>query len=143
VSAPEQQQRTMLVDLHAHYPMHVMPRERRGTHAQLERWRRAWLRAWLVRLLSRFFNYQGPGEEPGVTLELMRRGNVGVIFSALYCPFDEIDLGKRYGAPPENGYFADLLEQLEDVEADIRARSFAGAPFQVVFGSGMRLLWLS
>ena len=117
----------MLIDLHAHYPMHVTPRARRRTHAQLERWRRAWLRAWIVRLLSRFFNYQGPGDEPGVTLELMRHGDVGVIFSALYCPFDEIDLGKRYGAPPENGYFCDLLEQLEDVEADVRAHRDAGA----------------
>lgn len=121
----------MLVDLHAHYPMHVMPRQRRGTHAQLERWRRAWLRAQIVRLLSRFVNYQGPGDEPGVTLELMRRGDVGVIFSALYCPFDEIDLSKRYGAPPESGYFPDLLEQLEDVEADIRSHRQAGVPVTI------------
>jgi len=121
----------MLVDLHAHYPMHVLPRERRRTHAQLERWKRARLRAWIVRLLSRFFNYQGPGDEPGVTVELMRRGNVGVIFSALYCPFDEMDLSKRYGAPPEGSYFDDLLEQLQDVEADIRSHSQAGADVTV------------
>jgi len=117
----------MLLDLHAHYPMHVVPQQRRGTHAQIKRWRRAWLRAQIVRLLSLFFNYQGPGDEPGVTLELMRRGDVGVIFSALYCPFDEIDLGKRYGAPPASGYFRDLLEQLKDVEADIRSHRQAGA----------------
>ena len=121
----------MLVDLHAHYPMHVIPRQRRGAHAQLEHWRRAWLRAQIVRVLSRFVNYQGPGDEPGVTLELMRRGDVGVIFSALYCPFDEIDLGKRYGAPPEAGYFPDLLEQLEDVEADIRSHRQAGVPVRI------------
>jgi microsomal dipeptidase-like Zn-dependent dipeptidase len=116
----------MLVDLHAHYPMHVMPRLRRDTHAQIKRWRGAWLRAQIVRLLSLFFNYQGPGDEPGVTLELMHRGDVGVIFSALYCPFDEIDLSKRYGARPEGGYFTHLLEQLEDVEADIRSHRQAG-----------------
>ncbi len=81
-----------------------------------------------MRLLSRFVNYQGPDDTPGVTLELMRQGDVGVIFSALYCPFDEIDSSKRYGAPPESGYFADLLEQLEDVEADIRSHGEAGAP---------------
>lgn len=117
----------MLVDLHAHYPMHVLPRYRRGTHAQLKRWRRAWLRAQIVRLLSLVFNYQGPNDEPGVTLDLMARGNVGAIFSALYCPFDEIDLGKRYGARPQSGYFDDLLEQLEDVESDIASHRRAGA----------------
>ncbi|MGO9760313.1 MAG: dipeptidase [Solirubrobacteraceae bacterium] len=121
----------MLIDLHAHYPMHVIPRRRRSTHAQLERWRRARLRAAIVRLLSRFVNYQGPGDEPGVTLELMRSGDVRVIFSALYCPFDEIDLSKRYGAVPESGYFPDLLEQLEDVEADIRSHRQAGVPVTI------------
>jgi microsomal dipeptidase-like Zn-dependent dipeptidase len=121
----------MLIDMHAHYPMHVIPRRGQSTHVQLERWRRARLRAAIVRLLSRFVNYQGPGDEPGVTLELMRRGDVGVIFSALYCPFDEIDLSKRYGAPPEPGYFPDLLEQLEDVEADIRSHRQAGVPVTI------------
>ncbi|HTR89086.1 MAG TPA: membrane dipeptidase [Solirubrobacteraceae bacterium] len=117
----------MLLDLHAHYPMHVIPRARRGTHAQVERWKKARFRALVVRLLSRLFNYQGPGDEPAVTLDLMRRGNVGVILSVLYCPFDEIDLRKRYGAPPQANYFSDLVEQLEDVEADIAAHRHAGA----------------
>src|SRR6478735_124394 len=102
----------MLVDLHAHYPMHVLPQPRQGTHAQIERWQRARLRAEIVRLLSRFANYQAQGDQPGVTLEYMRKGHVRVIFSALYCPFDEMDLGKRYAAPPVSGYFDDLLEQL-------------------------------
>jgi len=113
----------MFLDLHAHYPMHVQPLARRGTHAQLERWRRAWLRAQVVKLLSRFANYQGPGDQPGVTLDLMRQGDVGVIFSALYCPFDEIDLTQRYGAKPQRAYFDDLCEQLEDVESDIAAHA--------------------
>jgi len=115
----------MLVDLHAHYPMHVLPQPRQGTHKQIERWRRAWLRAQIVRLLSRFANYQAPGDEPGVTLDYMRAGDVGVIFSALYCAFDEIDLGKRYAAPPVSGYFDDLLEQLEEVEREIASHDDA------------------
>jgi microsomal dipeptidase-like Zn-dependent dipeptidase len=109
----------MLVDLHAHYPMHVLPQPRQGTHAQIERWQRARLRAEVVRLLSRFANYQAPGDEPGVTPEYMREGDVGVIFSALYCPFDEIDLAKHYAAPPVSRYFDDLLEQLEEVEREV------------------------
>jgi microsomal dipeptidase-like Zn-dependent dipeptidase len=117
----------MLLDLHAHYPMHLLPQERRRTHEQLKRWRRARIRARIVRTLSRFINYQGPGDSPGVTLELMQAGDVGVIFSALYQPFDEIDLDKRYGARPDGGYFQDLIDQLEDVEADIAAQRSAGA----------------
>jgi microsomal dipeptidase-like Zn-dependent dipeptidase len=121
----------MLLDLHAHYPMHVLPQRRRGTHAQLERWRRARCRAAIVRVLSKFANYQGPGDQPGVTLDLMRRGDVGVIFSALYCPFDEIDLGRRYGSKPLNSYFADLREQLLDVESDIASHQRAGVPVTI------------
>jgi microsomal dipeptidase-like Zn-dependent dipeptidase len=109
----------MLVDLHAHYPMHVLPRPRSGTHAQIKRWRRARLRAQIVRCLSRFANYQAQGDEPGVTLDYMHKGDVGVIFSALYCPFDEIDLGRRYASPPLSVYFDDLVEQLEEVESEV------------------------
>ncbi|HET9010585.1 MAG TPA: hypothetical protein VFN38_02165 [Gemmatimonadaceae bacterium] len=59
----------MLVDLHAHYPMHVIPAEQR--RVPLHRWRRARLRALLVDLISRAANYQGPGGEPSVTAELL------------------------------------------------------------------------
>lgn len=117
----------MFLDLHAHYPMHVAVQRRGGTHEQLERWRRAWRQALIVRILSRVANYQGPGDEPGVTLDLMQQGDVGVIFSALYCPLDEIDFSKKYGAAPAPGYFQDLLEQLEDVESDVAKHRQAGA----------------
>jgi microsomal dipeptidase-like Zn-dependent dipeptidase len=118
----------MLVDLHAHYPMHVLPEAEQGAHAHLRRWRQESLRAAIVRFLSRFFNYQAAGDEPGVTLEQMREGRVGVIFSALYSPFDEIDLDRRYGAPPRSSYFTHLIDQLESVEADIAEHRKKGEP---------------
>jgi len=37
----------------------------------------------VVRLVSKFANYQGPGDEPGVTVELLREGGVGVALSML------------------------------------------------------------
>ena len=126
----------MLVDLHAHYPMHLLPEERRRTHERLKRWRRERLRAQVVRMLSAFINYQGPGDTPGVTLELMKAGDVGVIFSALYEPFDEIDLERSYGAPPARGYFQDLIDQLEDVEADIAKQQQAGAVVEIAHSPG-------
>ncbi len=109
----------MLVDLHAHYPMHVLPADTPGAHDHLRRWRKERLRAAIVRFLSLFFNYQAAGDKPGVTLKQMRDGKVGVIFSALYSPFDEIDLDRRYGAPPRAAYFPHLIDQLESVETDI------------------------
>jgi microsomal dipeptidase-like Zn-dependent dipeptidase len=116
----------MLFDLHAHYPMHVAVRRRDQTHEQLRRWRKEWLKALVVRIASLIKNYQGPGDTPGVTLHLMRRGNVGVIFSTLHCPLDEIDHERRHGAPPQPEYFGNLIEQLEDVEADVAAHQAAG-----------------
>jgi len=44
---------------------------------------------------------------------------VRVALSVLYSPFDEMDLDEPYGALPEPGYFGRLLEQLEQVEAEI------------------------
>jgi microsomal dipeptidase-like Zn-dependent dipeptidase len=85
----------------------------------------------IVRLLSRHFNYQGPDDEPGVTLALMRDGEVGVIFSVLYEPFDEIDFERRYGARPRASYFDDLLAQLQDVEDDIAEHRRAGASVEI------------
>ncbi len=110
----------MLVDLHAHYPMHVIPREQGDTRAAVRaprhggRWK-----AILVDLLSRLFNYQGPGDKPSVTVELMHAGDVGAILSVLYSPFDEMDLDLPYGAPPRAQYFQSVLDQIDAVEAHV------------------------
>lgn len=112
----------MLVDLHAHYPMHLVPGARARTHERLRAWRRERWRARVVALISRLANYQGPGDEPAVTEPLMRAGDVGVALSVLYQPFDEIDLHEPYGARPRPGYFADLLDQLALVEDDVAGR---------------------
>jgi microsomal dipeptidase-like Zn-dependent dipeptidase len=109
----------VIVDLHTHYPMHLLgPGE--STHAAItsRQWR-AHIRARLVDLISRFANYQGPGGLPGVTVDLLNQGGVGVALSVLYCPFTEIDLTKRYASPPEASYFRDLMDQLELVEAEL------------------------
>ena len=112
----------MLVDLHAHYPMHVLPPDRANTRTAVRarrpggRWK-----AVVVDLLSRLFNYEGPGDTPSVTVELMRDGDVGAILSVLYSPFDEMDLDLPYGAPPRPGYMDSLLDQMDRVEAHVAA----------------------
>jgi microsomal dipeptidase-like Zn-dependent dipeptidase len=106
----------MLVDLHAHFPMHLLTDEEQRTHERARTW---WRRRWqsgLVDVLSRFANYQGPGDTPSVTETLMREGDVGVVLSMLYQPLNEMDLSQSYGAPPRESYFDDLVAQHQTVE---------------------------
>src|SRR5437764_15427785 len=92
--------RSMLVDLHAHYPMHLLPDEQQRTHERAHKWWRQRFRARIVALISHFMNYQGPGDTPSVTEELMRQGDVGGTLSMLYQTFDAMELTRRYGAAP-------------------------------------------
>jgi microsomal dipeptidase-like Zn-dependent dipeptidase len=111
----------MLVDLHAHFPMHLLPDEQQRTHERARRWWRQRWQSRVVDLISRFFNYQGPGGTPSVTEELMSKGGVGVALSMLYQPFDEIDLTQSYGAPPRDSYFKDIVYQRQTVEDYVAA----------------------
>jgi microsomal dipeptidase-like Zn-dependent dipeptidase len=116
----------VIADLHAHYAMHLVPGYPAATLDQIvstgardrlvDR-----VRARLVRLASRFANYETFFSGPRVTVPLMREGGVGVALSVLYSPFDEMDLTKRYGAPPGGSYFDTVLRQLHAVEADIQS----------------------
>ncbi len=111
----------MLVDLHAHFPMHLLVDEQQRTHERARKW---WRRRWqgqLVDLISRLANYQGPGDTPSVTEKLMRDGDVGVVLSMLYQPFDEMDLTQSYGAPPRQSYFDDIVQQHQTVEDYVKA----------------------
>ena len=91
----------MIADLHAHYPMHLIPPDQADTKSAIlaqrpdSRWK-----AIFVDLLSRLGNYQGPKGAPSVTVELMRAGDVGAVLSVLYAPLDEMDLSLSYGSPP-------------------------------------------
>jgi hypothetical protein len=109
----------MIVDLHAHYPMHLLPPREADTHAWvLERWPGSGWRSVLLEVLSRLFNYQGPGGGPGVTVDLLREGKVGAALSVLYAPFDEMDLDEPYGAPPRSKYVDSLRRQMQTVEEE-------------------------
>jgi microsomal dipeptidase-like Zn-dependent dipeptidase len=110
----------MFVDLHAHYPMHLLkPREADTHRAVLEPWPGSAWRGAVLEVLSRLFNYQGPGGAPGVTVELLRQGEVGVALSVLFAPFDEMDLDEPYGAPPRSRYVQSIRDQMTRVEEEI------------------------
>jgi microsomal dipeptidase-like Zn-dependent dipeptidase len=111
----------MLVDMHAHFPMHLLADGEQRTHERVQTW---WRQRWqgeVVDLISHFANYQGRGDSPSVTEQLMRAGDVGVALSVLYQPFDEMDLTQPYGAPPRQGYFEDLVDQHQTVEDYVAA----------------------
>jgi microsomal dipeptidase-like Zn-dependent dipeptidase len=114
----------VVVDLHAHYPMHLIPRAEAslvkliGSRRERRRWRDR-MRGLLTEVGSRLWNYPRPAMGPAVTVPLMRAGGVGAALSVLYVPLDEMDLGKGYGAPPDPDYFPRLVRQLELVEAHL------------------------
>jgi microsomal dipeptidase-like Zn-dependent dipeptidase len=120
----------VIADLHSHYPMHLVPRGEpdalrlirspRARRRLLDR-----IRAALVGVASRFANYESFESGPRVTVPLLRAGDVRVVLSVLYSPFDEFDLSRPYGAPPASSYLDTLLRQLETVERDI-ATEFSG-----------------
>ncbi len=114
----------MVADLHAHYAMHLAPEDQPSTVELLgpgaRRLRRSdRLRASIVGLLGRFANYPKPDALPRVTLQTLQAGQVRLVFSVLYSPFDEMDLGQPYAAPPQPEYPATLVRQLELVEGDV------------------------
>jgi len=136
----------MLVDLHAHFPMHLLPDEQQRTHERARTWWRRRRLAALVELISKFANYQGPGDTPSVTETLMREGDVGVTLSVLYQPFDEMDLTQSYGAPPRQSYFDDIValhgtvEDYVGAHADTVAIAHSANELDTLLGSGVPVL---
>ena len=107
----------MIVDLHAHYPMQLLPAD--GT--ELGRLGdlgpasvRDWIRALVLRIINDLGNFPRPGQ-PALTTDNLLASPVGVALSVLYSPFDEMDLTKLYGAPPDPVYFTNLIHQLDTV----------------------------
>lgn len=121
----------MVADLHAHYPIHLLPEDQPTTFQQMASRktgrRRDRFRAWIVGLLGRFANYQSLESGPRVTLASLREGEVGVVLSVLYSPFDELDLAQPYGAAPQASYLSAISRQLDLVEDDIAANHAATA----------------
>jgi microsomal dipeptidase-like Zn-dependent dipeptidase len=111
-------------DLHAHYPMHLVPGMGKSPFDLLATARgrdrlRDRLRARLVGLAGRFGNYRSFDSGPRVTVPSLQQGGVGLVFSVLYSFFDELALDAPYAAPPEAGYLPRLVRQLELVEEDL------------------------
>jgi membrane dipeptidase len=120
----------MIVDLHAHYPMHLVPHARvrllrlLASARRRRRLRDRW-RALLVGLASLFANYRSLLSGPRVRMDYMRAGGVGVALSVLYSFFDEVDLAD--GTRPRRGYTASVEGQIRMVEQHVRNAHPEGA----------------
>jgi len=121
----------MLADVHVHYPMRVVNDLTPETAVQQIRKVRSRprvrdkVRALVVRSLALILSDKDPWSGYRVTVDGLREGNVGLVLSALYRPFEELDLSKPYAAAPESGYFQELLSDLEDVEAEVEGHDDA------------------
>jgi microsomal dipeptidase-like Zn-dependent dipeptidase len=120
----------VLVDMHCHYPMHLVaeaPKRDGGwttavaAEAMRERVKRPdWverLRAEAIEELDGLINFRD--DEWRVSLPGLIEGDVRGVFSVLYEPFAEFDLDEPYAARPERGYFADLVGRLDGVEQEL------------------------
>lgn len=111
----------VIADLHCHYPMHLLAEDRHPSHHAkgfLERLRDD-LQTDAFDVLARAINDPAWSGGWRVDLDGLAAGGSRVVCSVLYWPYDEFDIDRGYGAPPEAGYFADLQHQLEQVEADL------------------------
>jgi microsomal dipeptidase-like Zn-dependent dipeptidase len=124
----------LIADLHCHYAMHLLEREDRPRLRHLLTRAPAGdrLRALVMWVANRVANYRGFSGGPRVTLDALERGGVGLVFSVLYVPFDELDLGQRYAAPPRSAYAGDLRRQLARVEEDLAREDPGGTRHTVV-----------
>jgi microsomal dipeptidase-like Zn-dependent dipeptidase len=118
---------TTLVDLHAHYPMHVIPRVHGRTKAIRAAWQAARFKAQLIGFISLFLNYQGHNHTPGVRIELMRKGRTAIAASVLYPPIDEFL--PKYGEAPDPESFGRLKEQIQSVESHLAGCEHAAVAY--------------
>ena len=114
----------MIADLHCHYPMHLLeqgPREatlkallRLSGRPLLQK-----LRAAILSVAARLLNFRRFSDHWRVDLERLERGDVRVVFSVLYLPYDEMDSEHWPAGRPADHYYRELVRHLDRVEHEL------------------------
>jgi microsomal dipeptidase-like Zn-dependent dipeptidase len=120
----------VIADLHCHYPMHLLPRDRHP-HRTAGGWFRRLedeFDADAVDLLARVLNNPGWDEGWRVDLDGLVAGGARLVCSVLYWPEDEFQLDTS----PAPGSFADLKGLLAFVEGDLQKVDPPGAHHVIV-----------
>jgi membrane dipeptidase len=123
----------MWFDLHAHYPMHVAsdlgadagPEPSLKLMRKVRKRRGFWGRIQGVILWGamKLASDRTLDSGPRISIESMQKGNVRLAMSVLLQEFSEVDLSKRYAAPPTPEYFQGLISQMEEIEAEVATHS--------------------
>lgn len=120
-----------MADLHAHYPMRVVGDVTPETAVEAMRKARRRprlsdkLRALALRIASTLFSHTDPFSGYRITPSRLREGGVGVAFSVLYRPTEELDPAENFTSPPKSSYFAALLRDLETVEEEVATHDWS------------------
>ena len=77
------------------------------------------IRVAVLRVASALFNDPHLWCAERVSVEHLLHGNVRLVFSVLHAPFNEWDLKRHFGSPPEDSYFGTVELQIEEVETDL------------------------
>jgi membrane dipeptidase len=119
----------MWLDLHAHYPTHIIsdPDADEGPEPSLKRMRRVRKRRGLLGRIqgvilwgaTKLANDKTLDSGPRISIESMRKGDVRLALSVLVQELAEVDLSKRYAAAPTPDYFQGLISEMEEVEAEV------------------------
>jgi microsomal dipeptidase-like Zn-dependent dipeptidase len=129
----------MWADWHAHYPMHVVSdAEPEPTYdpavgllrkVRARRTLGAKIQAAVLWVAMKLGNDRTLTSGPRISVEGMRKGGVGLAFSVLLRTFEELDLGKPYASAPTPDYFAGLLADMDEVEAEVASHDPATIRF--------------
>jgi microsomal dipeptidase-like Zn-dependent dipeptidase len=113
-----------IADLHCHYPMHLLAGEGGRDPfvkplRKIPRWR-LWhkIRAILVRWAAKRLN-SGKKKDWLVNLDELDRGSVRLVFSVLYVPETELGFEEWLSGRPAEHSFCELLDHMDEVEADL------------------------
>lgn len=114
----------MIADLHAHYPMRVLTDMDPDTAAKAMRAKGGAtfgdrIKAFVLRVANKLGNQACWDGTYRIDPEKLQAGNVRLAMSVLIRPFEEMDLSKPYGAPPDARYFPKLLADIEIVKREV------------------------
>jgi microsomal dipeptidase-like Zn-dependent dipeptidase len=114
----------VIADLHAHYPMRVLTDMDPDTAAKAMKARGGAtlgdrIKALVLRIANKLGNQASWDGTYRIDPEKLQAGNVRLAMSVLIRPFEEMDLGKPYAAPPDAHYFPKLIADLEAVEREV------------------------
>jgi microsomal dipeptidase-like Zn-dependent dipeptidase len=110
-----------IADLHCHYPMHVVPGDLnpRGTHEGLLGRLLTLVDSGLLLILNRAFNSAEWDSGWRVNLQGLLDANAQLVWSVLYWPAAEFEIGSLLESGPKVEFYEDIMSLLDSVEADV------------------------